>query len=122
MKRASCAVAILLFAFILGCSGKGGSGEKATEGTSAPGKTASEQAEKDQFRKIVQQNAADPKNFEIVIWGNKGLTRPVRFRCNLVGQGKQGPVMLEYAYIEYSGDKISRVSCDLIHTCWYPEK
>jgi hypothetical protein len=94
--------------------------------------------EKRAFIKLVQQNADDPSNLEIVLWREKkDGHRQVRFRCNQVGHTRnrvsyrlgtapppQKPgnsVMLEEASIEYNGDQIKQVSLARTYQIWRPQ-
>jgi hypothetical protein len=70
--------------------------------------------EKQAFIKLIQQNADDPSNLEIVVWGGKkNGKRTVRFRCAKIGenvhQGRVFSIMLDNAQVEYDGDQIKQV-------------
>jgi hypothetical protein len=78
--------------------------------------------EKEEFVSLVQKNAEDPKDLEIVEWGKKSRERRVaKFRCKLVGYSRTGnPVMREDAEIMYKGGKIESAGLSRTYQIWYP--
>lgn|SRR5260370_29274310 len=130
MKSPSRAFAVtfwFVLVFIAGCNGK------RTDAARVRGKTSD--PAKDEFEKLVRQNAQDPTGFEIVVWGEKnGNSRSVRFRCKLVGvtpsisahfpfRGQKGgdQVMLEEANVVYEADKIKFVDLQKTYQQWFPK-
>jgi hypothetical protein len=139
----TCLRATLAFAFFaVGC----GSHQSEKPGRSVDGsskqavaepKAEAPDPEKEEFIKLVQQNADDPDRLEIVLWGEKkNDKREVRFRCARVGMTKPSvtyrlgtappprspgnPVMLENADIRYKDGKIKEVYLDKTYQVWEP--
>ncbi|HEV3142267.1 MAG TPA: hypothetical protein VGZ47_00115 [Gemmataceae bacterium] len=102
--------------------------------------------EKQQFIKIVQENADDPSGLEIISWGDKYdgewwgtprvTQRLVKFRCKRIGKTAPSGVMIggpfgrpvnpggvptnvDEAILVYKGDKIVTVALIGMYTHWH---
>ncbi len=93
--------------------------------------------DKQAFIELVKEHADDPRNLEIVRWGEKKADkRSVAFRCAKIGDspGAYGysltPVSFDTAVVEYDGDRMTgarlqsacRVIGNTMFNYWRPHK